>query len=292
MDLNRLHHHLSTYPAAVAPSLRGVRPQLQIHYFDILASTNQTLWQMVKAGAKAGTVVVAGQQTAGRGQRGRSWVSASGGIYASMLLMPNWESAIAPQLTFTSAWGIATLLNQWRVPVEIKWPNDLVIRAGSTSPQLLKLGGILTETRIETDRITQALVGVGLNHSNLVPDTAVRLGALLDEGLEEPTAPLRSLEFALATVLVGIWQGLCWHQQVGATAFLNRYSALLAHQGQTVKIGDRTGRVLGVTATGGLQIALSNAATHPSGQTVPDVIQVSPEEVSLSYNVAALNQPV
>ena len=166
MNLDLLHRLLQTYPYAVAPSLKGLRPKFKVRAFDTLASTNQTLWEMAGQGAQAGTVVLARQQTAGRGQRGKCWVSAPGGIYMSVLLEPDWDSAAAPLLTFTSSWVIATLLRRWHLPVDIKWPNDLVVKAHDAPWQLLKLGGILTESRTEGTRLSQAVVGVGLNYGN------------------------------------------------------------------------------------------------------------------------------
>ncbi|MEO1590372.1 MAG: biotin--[acetyl-CoA-carboxylase] ligase [Cyanobacteria bacterium J06632_22] len=329
MQLDALYQSLATYPLAVAPSLQGLRPQLEIHYFDRLASTNQTLWEMVRQGAGAGTVVVAQAQTAGRGQRGRRWISAAGGVYVSMLLEPDWDSSLAPLLTCTSGWGIATLLRHWDLPIEIKWPNDLVVRSPERADQLLKLGGILTETRTTGQTLTQAVVGVGLNYANVLPaanpqvldrqpPAAIALQPLLD-GISRSTA--WSIELAIATVLLGIWQGLCWQQQVGTTHFLKAYKSLLAHLGQSIDIGNQTGHIIGVTAMGELQVSLPAAGvaspnriqtisdeqlrSHPPMSPSPSptgypyrqhcrekIITLSTDQVSLSYNNAGLNHIV
>ncbi|MEO0541048.1 MAG: biotin--[acetyl-CoA-carboxylase] ligase [Cyanobacteria bacterium P01_A01_bin.105] len=289
MNLDRLHHHLATYPLAVAPTLRGLRPQLKIHYVETLSSTNQTLWDMARQGATSGTVVVAGQQTAGRGQRGKPWVSSPGGIYVSMLLTPDRANTIAPPLTLATGWGIATLLRQWPVPVEIKWPNDLVVRAVANPTQLLKLGGILIETRSAGPRLTQAVVGVGINYRNRLPTGAISLSSLAP-----PTAaraiPNRSIEFAIATVLMGIWQGICWYQQVGPAKFIPAYEALLAHLGQPIQTGENIGQVIGITQDGGLRVRYLNPMPGPTPR--PEIAVLSTEQVSLSYNVAELNRMV
>ncbi len=69
----------------VLPELAALRPQLTVHVFDTLASTNRSAWELVAQGLGAGTVVIARQQTAGRGQWGRTWVSAEGGLYLSLV---------------------------------------------------------------------------------------------------------------------------------------------------------------------------------------------------------------
>jgi len=135
---------------------------LSVQVFETLPSTNQTLWQLIDQGAPGGTVVVARQQTAGRGQWGREWQSSLGGLYLSIALNVNLAAEDAAQLTMGSAWGIATALRGLGIPVEIKWPNDLILMGK-------KLGGILTETRVQQGKIVKAVVGVGINWDNLVP---------------------------------------------------------------------------------------------------------------------------
>ena len=330
MQLDALYHFLATYPQAVAPSLKGLRPQFQIHSFDTVASTNQTLWNMAEKGAGAGTVVLAQQQTAGRGQRGRRWVSDPGGIYVSLLLDLDWNSALAPLLTFASSWGIATLLQQWQVPIEIKWPNDLVVRAADDSEQLLKLGGILTEARTSGRRLSRAVVGVGLNYANInSPERGTQAkGADLQRSLavdlqtllkDCPVTESWSIELAIATVLMGIWQGVCWQQQVGTDRLMQSYEQCLAHVGQIINIDGKMAQIIGVTSTGHLKLSLlpvhSSPQANPGSQAgtphpSPDrpslksinaahrahredlsenILTLSAEQVSLSYNVAGLN---
>ncbi|MFM6456331.1 MAG: biotin--[acetyl-CoA-carboxylase] ligase, partial [Planktothrix sp.] len=110
-----------------------------IHYFDTLVSTNQTAWELLEQGEPAGTVVIAGQQTAGRGQWGRQWQSNQGGLFLSKIVEFKLPVAKQAQFTLCSAWGIATILRDRGCPVQLKWPNDLILNQK-------KLGGILTET--------------------------------------------------------------------------------------------------------------------------------------------------
>ncbi|GAB4237799.1 MAG: biotin--[acetyl-CoA-carboxylase] ligase [Elainellaceae cyanobacterium] len=258
-------------------------PALQIYCFESVTSTNTAVWDLLSQGARAGTVAIALTQQAGRGQRGKQWVSNSGGLYLSIGLAPNLSVHKATQLTLSSAWGIAQVLRDRSIPVQIKWLNDLVVQGR-------KLGGILTETRSYQGRIHQAVVGVGINWSNSVPEVGVNLKTVLSEVLAEPArspanpiAPdltIASLEQLAATVLWGIRTGYeLWRQQ-GTAALISAYETLLANRGDVIDINDRPGTVVGITATGQLRVYL-----QPSqDQTLkPQAITLDPGSISLGY---------
>lgn len=189
----------------------------QIHVFEQVDSTNTVLWQLADQGAGAGTVAIALQQTAGRGQWGRQWESALGGLYLSLLLTPQLHPEQGDQLTLCSAWGIATALKVRGVPIRLKWPNDLMI--GSK-----KLGGILTETRIHQGLIQQAVIGMGLNWCNPTPERGINLQTLQ---AEHPQIQIASLEELAAIALHGLGLGYHIWQQHGIAAILPAYEALL-----------------------------------------------------------------
>lgn len=146
--------------------------KFSISIFDRVASTNQTVWELLALGAPPGTIAIAREQTAGRGQRGRHWQSQIGGLYLSMAVAPNLAAVNAGALTMAVAWAIATGLRSVGIPVLLKWPNDLILAKR-------KLGGILTETRVRQGRVTKAVIGVGINWSNPVPETGINLESFL-----------------------------------------------------------------------------------------------------------------
>ncbi len=229
------------------PSDYRLRPQFTLHGFDDLDSTSQTLWQLADAGSGAGTAVIAAQQRAGRGQRGRTWQSERGGLYLSILLEPDIAIAESTLLTFCTAWGLADVLQRLSIPVELKWPNDLVIGKQ-------KLGGILTETRSTQTLITQAVVGVGLNWHNSVPNTAITLQDVL---IHQPMPKIQSLEQLTAIALRGIFYGYqCW-QQHGNEWLMTAYQRRLRSLHQSVEIDGHSGTVIGVLPTGELQVRLN-----------------------------------
>lgn len=256
-------------------------PAVSLHLFDVLSSTNQTTWELGDRGAEAGTVVIALQQTAGKGQWGRQWSSPAGGLYLSVLLAPNLAIEHSAQLTLCSAWGIARTLREIpgklsgvndQIPVQVKWLNDLVLQGR-------KLGGILTETRIRQGQISQAVVGVGINWANPVPETGVNLKSFL----EQQEIPLiESLEMLAALTLYGILYGYKSWQQKGMEALLPSYLELLAFRDRPLAIDGKSGTIIGVTPQGELRVRLSTTDTS-AAPTVE--ILLKPGTISLGYEV-------
>lgn len=231
-------------------------PPFSLHLFDTLPSTNQTLWQLIAQGAEPGTVVIAGQQTAGRGQWGHKWSSPPGGLYLSLAIAPQLSATQSYQLTLCSAWGIATALRDCGIPVQLKWPNDLIL--GDR-----KLGGILTETKVFQGRIAQAVVGVGINWANPVPETGIALQSFL---VEQPGTIITSLEILTAVTLQGLVSGLQHCSPTGIDTWLPSYHQLLTNMSQIVSINGCTGTIIGITPTGELRVRLH---PKPSGDFLP-----------------------
>ncbi len=225
-----------------------------LHIYETLPSTNQTLWQILKEGAKPGTVVIATQQTAGRGQWGHQWYSTVGGLYLSYALAPNIPVAESFQLTLRIAWGIATALRTYGIPVQLKWLNDLII-------ERRKLGGILTETKVQQGIITQAIAGVGINWTNPVPETGINLTSFLET--------ITSLEMLAAITIQGIVKGM---NEPMETLLLS-YEQLLTTIGKSVTIGDRPGVIIGITNTCSLRVRLEDTSE----------IHLKPGTISLGY---------
>ena len=260
----------------VLPELANLRPQFAITIFETLASTNQTAWDLVDQGASAGTVVIAQQQSAGRGQWGHTWMSAAGGLYLSLVLEPTLTIADANWLTLASAWGIATSLANLGIPIELKWPNDLV-------SQGRKVGGILTETRLaasdtsstEAARAIQTVViGIGINWLNPLPPKAVSLKQLLPDS---PLEGLKGLEDLAAIALRGLLQGYQYWQYKGTPAMTLAYHRKLSNMGQIITVDGHLGKVLGVSSKGNLSVSLSHKERKFTRS-------FQPGEITLGYN--------
>ncbi|HEU5179576.1 MAG TPA: biotin--[acetyl-CoA-carboxylase] ligase [Candidatus Polarisedimenticolia bacterium] len=129
-----------------------------LHRYDALESTNDKALELLESGAAEGTLVLAEEQTRGRGRRDRFWHSPAGvSLYASLILRPPLPASLLPLVSLTAATGAARALAEWgQLPgVAIKWPNDLLFRGR-------KLGGILAEARGEAGAAA-LVVGIGMN---------------------------------------------------------------------------------------------------------------------------------
>lgn len=139
-------------------------------------STNDRARQLATAG-KSDMVVLAHEQTGGRGRRGRSWAGPPGGIYLSLLIRPTLPPAEAPLLTMAASVAIVEGLEHLGVQPAIKWPNDVLVDGA-------KVAGILTEMEGEADAVSWVIVGIGINanvDATDLPDTAASLEELIEE---------------------------------------------------------------------------------------------------------------
>lgn len=129
-----------------------------IFRFAVLPSTNDLAREMAASGASEGVAVLALEQTAGRGRQGRTWSSpAQQGLYVSFVLRPRIEPARATIITLSAAIAVAeTLIQEFHVPADIKWPNDVLSNRR-------KLSGILVEAATEGNQLQYAILGIGVN---------------------------------------------------------------------------------------------------------------------------------
>ncbi|NER25177.1 MAG: biotin--[acetyl-CoA-carboxylase] ligase [Symploca sp. SIO1C2] len=230
-------------------SLQSKFPTIPLHIFDTLSSTNQTLWELLNQGATIPRAVIAAQQTAGRGQRGRQWQSGLGGLYLSVALAPQLQASNSAHLTLCSAWGIARALRSYGIPVLLKWPNDLLLLE-------FKLGGILTETRVQRNLVTKAVIGIGINWSNTVPESGINLQSFCQQQLNPQVT---SLEMLAAIVLEGLLSGYQYWLEFGIESLLPSYLELLHHLGSQVIVDGQPGIITGVTPTGELQVSFNSS---------------------------------
>ena len=125
--------------------------------FESIGSTLDVAHTLGAAGASAGTLVLAEQQTAGRGRSGRRWASAPGsGIWLTLIERPS-DPAAVEVLSLRVGLRAAAALDRWAAePVRLKWPNDLYCEGG-------KLAGILIEARWREQRLDWVAIGLGVN---------------------------------------------------------------------------------------------------------------------------------
>lgn len=144
-------------PASVQSALHTVHIGQTLYHFTEVGSTQEKVHMMAKEGYPHGTVVLADEQTAGKGRMKREWNSLKGkGVWMSVLLRPSFPPQLAPQLTLVTATSIVKVLRKTGINATIKWPNDIMI--GDR-----KVCGILTEMRAEQDSVDYLVMGIGLN---------------------------------------------------------------------------------------------------------------------------------
>ena len=129
----------------------------EMHYKPVVDSTNRLAKALAYHGAADGAIVVAEEQTSGKGRRERNFYSPRvKGIWFSVILRPKILPKDAPQITLMTAVAIAEAMNRFNLKLDIKWPNDLLFDGR-------KLVGILTEMTGEIGRIDYIVVGIGIN---------------------------------------------------------------------------------------------------------------------------------
>lgn len=222
----------------------------KIYHFELLPSTNTKAWELLESGENTPFVVTASQQSAGRGQWGRAWISETGGLYLSLALNLDLEVNKSSHLILATVWGIAHRLNSQDVPVKIKWPNDLVLLGR-------KLAGIKIETRIQGENLRQAVIGVGINWSNSVPATGINLQAFATNKI---ASIAKLTDLTIEAILYG-YEYYCNH---GIEALLVAYLELFANFGQMIVIDGCSGIITGVSDRGELKVKLTanNASTE------------------------------
>lgn len=130
----------------------------QVIYYDSIDSTNNQAKRLAEGDFKDGTVVIAEEQTSGRGRCGKDWISPKGkGIWMSIILKPHISPSDAAKITILAACavceGIEAVCN---IETKIKWPNDIIVNGK-------KICGILTELGAEMDSVNYLVVGIGIN---------------------------------------------------------------------------------------------------------------------------------
>ncbi len=146
-------------PEILAPLLRGTIFDAQLHHYYKIGSSNTAAMAAAAEGAAEGSVLLAEEQTAGRGRGAHSWQSArSAGIYCSVVLRPALPPSEVLVLALAAGLAVRAAIAEVdaRVSADLKWPNDVLL-AGK------KVCGILTEMNAEATRVRYIVVGIGIN---------------------------------------------------------------------------------------------------------------------------------
>ena len=227
-----------------------------IIYKEEIDSTNLEAARLVDS-LPHGTVIAAEAQTAGRGRRGRSWVSRKGeNLYFSLLLKPEFGPERASMLTLVMALAVAEGIEQiYGCKPQIKWPNDIVVNDR-------KVCGILTEMQLEAAAIKCVIVGVGINVNQM---TFEEDGLTYASSLQKETGLCKDRKELLERV---IDRFMAWYKVFCEQGTLQpmkaAYEARLANLDREVRVldpkGEYTGTALGINEHGELVVRMEDGS--------------------------------
>lgn len=232
------------------PAVAGGLP---VYHFAEIGSTNAEALSRAASGASE-QWIVADRQNAGRGRRGRHWVSEPGNLYASVLLYDPATMAMSPQICFVAALALHDAICDV-VPdldgdrIKLKWPNDLLMNRK-------KLVGILVEGA-SAGAGQAVVIGIGVNTAHHPLDTPYPVTDLADEGF--PVAPAVLFERVATRFMDRLAQ---WQRGNGFSATRSAWLARAHDLGQEieVRLPERTiaGRFEEIDSDGALVLALSD----------------------------------
>jgi BirA family biotin operon repressor/biotin-[acetyl-CoA-carboxylase] ligase len=225
-----------------------------VYYFSETGSTNDVAAALADRGAPEGATVVAAAQTAGRGRFGRTWFSPPGaGLYASVVCR---NATVAPLLTLAGGVAVADAIRlATGLPVQIKWPNDVIVESGLPSRRR-KLAGVLAEGSSGAEGLQYVILGFGINLQPAAypPELADRATSIETELGRPPdgSAVFAETLVALASLLERLAAG-------ETHAVLSRWRALApSAQGTAVQwdtpMGSRAGTAAGIADDGALLV--------------------------------------
>lgn len=237
-----------------------------VRYLPQTGSTNDDAFAWAAQGAADFSLVLADEQTAGRGRLGRRWFTPPGSALAfSLIVRPTPQEAEKPSIF--SPWGalaiVDTLRQKYNLTAEVKWPNDVLIRRRKTA-------GILVEAAWTGSVLDAVIVGIGINvaPSAVPPDDQVIFPATsLEDGLGRPIERFNFLADLLKSLLD-------WRAHLNTPRFTAAWQENLAFRGEWVHIEHSgnapvNGKVIGINAEGNL--LLQNGAGNVFGVSIGDV---------------------
>jgi BirA family biotin operon repressor/biotin-[acetyl-CoA-carboxylase] ligase len=220
--------------------LKGSLFGKRVYHFFKTDSTNRVAFELGHAGEPEGAVVLAEEQTAGRGRAGHAWHSErAAGIYVTLLLRPKLAPVQAPLLTMMAGLSAhAAVEAVTGLAVDLKWPNDLMIRGK-------KAGGILTEMHADPGAIRFVVVGIGLNvNQEGFPGELANVAT----SLRQETAKSQSRMELLVRLLWEFETDYNRFVREGVASIVKRFEVLSSYaHGKRVRITNGTESFLGTT---------------------------------------------
>ena len=225
----------------------------KIIHFDSIDSTNTMAKALASQGEMEGTVVIAEEQTGGRGRLGRQWISPKGtGIWMSMILRPEIEPSEAAKITQVAAAAVTMAIRESTgCDAGIKWPNDIIINGK-------KVCGILTEMSGELNSVNFIVLGIGMNVNVNREDFPLELqniAASIKE-FSVKTVSRKEMVVKIFEKFEELYADFVYHKSIKCSLDICRkYSVTLGKQVRIIQRGRETlGEALDITDEGELVI--------------------------------------
>ncbi len=251
----QLHH------ALIQAHLAGRAKTPNLITLERVDSTNSEAERHLAAGSRTPLVILAREQTQGRGRRGRVWHSPpAGNLYSTFVFRPKLEPARLQDFTLWMGLNICELIaNFCSIEPGLKWPNDVLINGR-------KVGGMLTEARIDAEEVHDLVFGLGLNLNGRANDLPKDLQKSATSLAEVAGGPVDVNRFAAA--LIGRVISAC--NRFVEDDYRDKFAELWARfdvlRGQPVTVtqGNRTiaGTATGIDAEGSLIVRTSAGRTE------------------------------
>ncbi|MDI1319384.1 MAG: biotin--[acetyl-CoA-carboxylase] ligase [bacterium] len=249
------------HPALVHAYLSGRPRPPHLVCLDTVDSTNSEAERQLAAGSPVPLVILARQQTEGRGRQGRTWHSpAAGNLYCTFVFRPKLEPARLQDFTLWMGLNVCELVSNFcKIDPGLKWPNDLLLSGR-------KAGGMLTEARVDADQIRDLVFGLGLNLNGRAADLPREVSATATSLAEATGAPVDLNRFAAALIgrVLGAYASFVEGDYRDKFAELwKRYDVLRGRPVSVVQ-GTRTvtGTATGIDDEGSLIVRLSSGRTE------------------------------
>jgi len=223
----------------------------EIRYFDRIGSTNDAALAWAAEGAPDLALVIADEQTAGRGRAGRKWYTPTGAALAfSLILLPLPDEGEAiPMFTALGALAVTQMLREKHgLRAEIKWPNDVLLNRR-------KVCGILAEAVWLGSEVESVVLGIGVNvYTAAVPPP--ELLVFPTTSLQTEAGQIFERLSLLRDILAVL---LAWRSRIGTDEFLKAWEENLAFRGEQIEVwaegsAPRFGQVEGLDSDGGLRL--------------------------------------
>lgn len=229
----------------------------EIVYLEETVSTNLDAKHIMNEGSADGTLVLTDKQTGGRGRRGRSWTSPSGTtICMTFGLKPDFEPDKASMLTIVMAYAVSKAVREvTELEAQIKWPNDIVVNGK-------KVCGILTEMNMDGGKISNVLIGVGINVNQPKMDDEFKESAtslFIESGKEVRRS---DIIIRIAEYFEEAYKQ--FEKELNLNFLRQSYNEMLANLGRQVRVLDPNGEFEGTA--GGINELGELLVTRADGQ--------------------------